>query len=167
MPSVAERIYLALHDRLLDIRGGAFNHDLQGRVHLARPSYDLTASDYPAVFFAMRQGGFGTVRGPGTAQHTTTTLTFDAVGIARASDGGSHCRAGLRLLADLRRALEVPDDMYLRTEIDGTPKQLLGDELLIVDAEWEPAPPGFDFDIVGVGIACSYPHKYGDPDHVS
>ncbi|MCR6700853.1 MAG: hypothetical protein NVV68_06775 [Dokdonella sp.] len=115
MPSVAARILTRLQARLLAIRGqGAMVHDLQGRVYLRRPTYDVDAESLPAVFLVRRPSS-GTTREqrPGASSTlSTTTVIFDAIGLVRADDD-----SGLQaehLLADMQRALERPDDVWLR-----------------------------------------------------
>jgi hypothetical protein len=169
MPSVAERIYTALADRLRNIRGqGCMSEDLQGRIYMQRPDYDLDAESYPAAFIAPRQGsGFQFTQKPGSSELSATTLTFDVVGVIGASKDTTAAVKGLRLMADLHRALEVQSDLNLEVTIDGVKVRLLSEELRIVDAQYEPAPSGFDFEVVGVGVACVFPQKYGDPDYVA
>ncbi len=165
MPSVAARILKALHARLLDIRGqGDMVNDLQGRVHLHRFGYDLDAEAAPAVFIARRAGG-GTdlVQRPGAnlLLHDVTTV-YDVVGVV--AQGNACSLDGEHLLADIIRALERPDDVFLRCDALG--KNLLSQELRLVDVQFAELPAGAAFDLVGVGVQCTHPHKYGDPDHV-
>lgn len=167
MPSVAERIYTALECRLRQIRGGAYCFDLQGRVFMQRPSYDLDVESTPAVFIAPRPGsGFRAEQRPGTAQFSDMTLTFDVVGIVANTKTAPATVNGLRLMADLQRALEQPADLFLSADVDGDTMNLLSQELRMIDAQFETPPDQFPFEVVGIGIECTYPHCYGDPDHV-
>lgn len=166
MPSVSARILKALHGRLLDIRGqGSMVNDLQGRVFMRRFGYDVDAEQLPAVFIARRVGG-GTelVQRPSQSlllQDMTTV--FDVIGVV--AQGGDCSLDGEHLLADLIRALEQPDDVYLRCE--ALNQNLLSQELRLVDVQFAELPIGAPFDLVGVGVQCTHPHKYGDPDHVA
>jgi hypothetical protein len=165
MPSVAERVLTALAERLDAIRGGSFNNNLQGRVHLSRPSYDLATEDVPAVFLAPRSGGgFSRERKPGTSELSDTTLVVDVVGVLSTVPDSSI--AGLRMLADLQAALELPDDLLMLTEIDGKTKGLLCDELTLIDINFASASDDFAFDHVVVGVQCTWRHFYGEPDRV-
>jgi hypothetical protein len=165
MPSVAERVLNALAERLDAIRGGTFNNDLQGRVYLSRPSYNLATEEVPAVFLAPRSGGgFSRERKPGTSELSDTTLVVDVVGVLSTVPDSSI--AGLRMLADLQAALEIPADKHLRVDIDGRSVNLLSDELTIIDIEFVPASDVLPFDHVVLGVQCPFPHTYGDPDNV-
>lgn len=164
MPSVAARILKKLRDRLDAIDGGVdFNNDLQGRIFLSRPTYDADEERLPAVFLSRRIGG-GTTREqtPGKSELSTTTVVFDAIGVI--AIGGSCAVDAEDLLADLHRALEVPDDLYLRDEQLG--KNLLSQELQITDVEFNVPEAEIPVVLVSVSISCTYPHKYGDPDYV-
>lgn len=164
MPSVAARILKKLKGRLDAIDGsGDFENDLQGRIFLSRPAYDADAEKKPAVFLARRIGG-GTTReqAPGKSELSTTTVVFDAIGVIAL---GNECAVTAEdLLADLHRALEIPDDLYMRDEQLG--KNLLSQELQITDVEFNIPEAEIPVVLVSVSISCTYPHKYGDPDYV-
>jgi hypothetical protein len=158
-------ILQALACRVRDIRGqGAMISDLQGRVHLSRPSYDLAAESYPAAFVARREGG-GTTRdrAPGYASESNVSITFEVAGvIPRGLESGIAAEG---LLADFQRAIERADDPFMRDAALG--KNLLAEELFITDVSLEPAPDGSAFEALSVGVVCVYPYRYGDPDHVA
>lgn len=166
MPSVASRILLKLRDRLLTIRGqGRMVHDLQGRVFLRQPSYALDFEPLPAVFIVRRNGG-GTTLTPSPSVNETPsvdTVIYDVIGAVPASD--ETTLAGEELVADLRRALECPKDLFLFD--DSVKKNLLSEELRLISLELDPPEDARPYDFVGVGVACTYPHRYGDPDHVA
>lgn len=166
MPSVAARILLALQARLLEIRGqGAMVNDLQGRVFLRRPSFDAEAEETPAVFLMRRVGG-GAQREQRPGENgvgSDTTVIFDAVGLVAST--GDSTLAAEHLLADMQRALEIPNDTFLRESCLG--KNLLTQELRLVSIELDPPIDVMPFELVGVGVQCAYPHEYGDPDHVA
>lgn len=165
MPSVAGRILLALQARLQDIRGqGGMVSDLQGRVLLQRFGYDVDAEMVPCVFIARRVGG-GTTRtlAPGAETLSDTTVVFDVVGVVHRS--ATSALAGEDLIADMQRALEIESDPFLRD--DCLDKNLLSQELQLVTIDTGPPEDGFEFELVSVGVQCTYPHKYGDPDHVA
>jgi len=166
MRSVAARILDMLTDRLRDIRGqGDYVYDLQGRIYLRRFSFDADIEDAPTVFIARRVGG-GTerVQKPGAEQLSDTTVVFDVVGVVALDSTASV--AAENLIADLQRALERPDDLFLR-DCDGSGRALLSQELQIVSIETAQPLDGFPFEVVAVGVQCTWPHKYGDPNHVA
>lgn len=163
MPSVAARVLCALRDRLLAINGqGAMRNDLQGRVYLRRWAYDANAEALPAVFIARRIGGGTTTeQKPGIGAEGDTTVIYDIVGVVRQDDASAL--AGEHLIADLQRALERPADLYLRDCEDGV--NLLSQELRLVAIDV--GAEGLAVEVVGVGVQCTWPHRYGDPDHVA
>lgn len=140
-------------------------NDLQGRVLLRRPSWDMDAEDAPAVFVVRRNGG-GTSTYPAPGANSTLsdiTVIFDVIGVVRAS--ARSTLAGEELLADLQRALEIEADPFL---FDPTlVRNLLSQEMRLVSIELDPPEDGVPFDLVGVGVSCTYPHHYGDPNHVA
>ncbi len=164
MQSVAERVLRALGQRLLAIRGGDFACDLQDRVYFTRPSYDLPTEMVPAAFIARRPGGGATrQQKPGINVLSDTTVIFDVVGVV--ARGLDDALAVEQLLADFHRALEVPGDAYLRCPV--LQRNLLSAEIFLADVDLSPYTDGFPFEVTGVGVQCTWPHKYGDPDHVA
>jgi hypothetical protein len=162
MPSVAARIVLALQQRLLCIRGqGSYTHDLQGRVHLRRFTGDAQSDDLPAVYIARRVGGGEATTARPVPPHYDTTVTFDVVGVVKRSPNVTL--AGEALLADIQRALERGDDLFLADAETG--RNLLAQELAITSVETLDTDPVLD--AVAVGVTCTWPHTYGDPDHVA
>lgn len=140
-------------------------NDIQSRVFLRRPTYDLANEELPAIFLTRRVGG-GTTReqGPGTSTISSETIViFDAVGIVRADADSGLAAEGL--LADMQRALEIAGDTALFDRSDR--KNLLSQELQLVSVELDPYLDALPYDMVGVGIQCAYPHVYGDPDCVT
>ena len=168
MRSVAGRVLGMLADRLSDIRGqGDYVYDLQGRIYLRRFSFDADIEDTPSVFIARRVGG-GTERTqkPGAEQLSDMTVVFDVVGVVALNTTTSA--AAENLIADLQRALERPDDLFLRgCDGSGRARDLLSQELQIVSIETAQPLDGFPFEVVAVGVQCTWPHKYGDPNHVA
>ncbi len=162
-PSVAARVLQLLQQRLLAIRGqGDFTLDLQGRVYLKRLRYDAEVEAVPAVFVARRTGGGATVEGAKpVAPHSDMLVVFDVVGAVER--GGDCALAGEALLADIQRALELPDDLYLRDP--ELARDLLSRELALVTIETMDEHPSLE--LVGVGVACAWPHTYGDPSDVA
>lgn len=162
MASVAKQILAKLHARLVAIDGtGAFVNNIGDRVEKRRPRYDVDADTLPILFIYRRTGGDTREVKP-TDPHADVTLVFDVVGlVAVGADSGD---AAEDLLADVTRALELASDVYLHEGSIG--RNLLSQELMLVSADAEPAPPGSKVEVVAVGVRCIYPRKYGDPDHV-
>lgn len=157
MPSVAKRILSKLVDRLKAIDGtGEFNFNLKNNVLIRRPSYDRDDC-LPAIFIYRRN--------PDSREHNPElgfpvhTVIYDVVGLVQRTDTAGEALEDL--LADIERALEIPSDLCLR---DG--KNLLGTPLRLVTGETELAPDGSRVEAVSVGVQCTFPHKYGDPNYV-
>lgn len=161
MPTVARQVLEALVDRLGSINGqGNMVNDLQGRIYLQRFGYDVDIERTPAVFIARRVGG-GVERNAQPGETTSdTTVVFDVVGVVERN--GEAALAMEDLIGDLHRALEVADDPFLAE----CGRNLLNQELQLVTVETAPPVDGFGFDVVGVGVSCTWPHVYGDPDRV-
>lgn len=162
MPTVARQVLEALVARLESINGqGEMVNDVQGRIYLQRFGYDVDIERTPAVFIARRVGG-GVERNALPGETTSdTTVVFDVVGVVKRD--GEAALAMEDLLGDLHRALEVADDPFLEGECG---RNLLNQELQLVTVETQPPVDGFGYDVVGVGVSCTWPHVYGDPDHV-
>jgi hypothetical protein len=158
--AVMSKILCALRDRLLTIDGqGEMVNDVQGRVFLRRPTFDSDHERAPSVFLRVRSITRSQQPSEGFFD---TTVTFDAIGIVKADE--DETLAGLEFKADIYRALEIEDDEFLR---DGECEaNLLNQELAIVDAQIEDLQAASNFDLVGVGVQCTFPQKYGAPNHV-
>ena len=119
-------------------------------------------------FFGACQADYGRLADPSKAEpakpvapHGDITVIFDVVGAVKR--GAADALAGEALLADLQRALEQPADLYLRDADLG--RNLLSRELTLVSIETLDDHPSLE--LVGVGVACTWPHSYGDPCHVA
>lgn len=158
--AVISKILCALRDRLLSINGqGEMVNNLQGRVFLRRPTYDVEAEQIPAVFLRVRS--ITRTQQP-TNGFFDTTVIFDAIGLVKAD--ADETLAGLEMKADMYRALEVEDDQFLKDGDCGA--NLLNQELAIVDAQVEDLQDAMNFDVAAVGVQCTFPQKYGAPNHV-
>jgi len=160
MRSVAERILGVLESRLLLIDGsGEFHMDVARRVFLRRPTYDVDIESLPALFlFRLSETRTGSPEDGVEKQ-----VMFGLVGVVASSD-----RAGIeleRLLASAERALEQTDDMYLRDP--EMKKNLLSEALALTTGEIPPPEDGSKIESFSLGIQCTYPHVYGEPEHVT
>lgn len=166
--SVAGQILKRLKARLLCVNGtnGMLN-DVDGRVYLRRVTADAQHDAFPAIYIARRRGGGATrVVEPGLELTWRTQVIFDVVGIVPA--GEDTTLAGENLLADMYRAIEIPSDPWLATiASDGiTPTNLLMEELVVVDEVIDDIVASSPLDVVGFGVQCTFPQKYGDPNNV-
>lgn len=154
-------ILLALRDRLSRIDGaGKFNNDMTGRVHLGTPSVDLDASEMPRLYLARRRLGESQASLIGEFPQQSGVLIYDVIGIAKSSV--NDCEKGVeaeKLLADVRVAIEVPDDRFIKAELGN----LLSDELSIVEPEVDPEFLRASAEAFGVGVRCPVAQFYGDP----
>jgi hypothetical protein len=159
--SVTTRILRRIEHRLTAIDGtGAFINDLAGRVFMRRPTFDADSEPFPSVFVRVRQ--FTREFRP-EETFTDVVMVLDVFGIVANEDNSTF--AGAELLADLYRALEIDGDRFLKCPTTG--RDLLGAELQIVDVQLQDIQAPATFDLVGVGVSCPYPQKYGDPNHVT
>lgn len=161
MPTVAARILTALAQRLQAINGRyPYATDVEQRVLLRRPSYDWQEG-LPAVF-VYRKPSETQRRGLPNSELGDTTVSFGVAGVVRVED---NCAVTIEaILGDIHRALELPNDLYLRDRTLG--RNLLNQPLLITAIDTAPAQDALPFDIVEVTVQCTYPQKYGDPDYV-
>jgi hypothetical protein len=161
MPTaVISKILIALRDRLLTIDGqGEMVNDVQGRVLLRRPTFDADSERAPSIFLRVRTI---TRSQQPSESFFDVTVIFDAIGIVKADE--DETLAGLEFKADIYRALEIEGDKFLRD--DECNANLLNQELAIVDAQLEDLQAASTFDLVGVGVQCTFPQKYGAPNHV-
>lgn len=164
--TVAGKILFALRDRLLEIRGqGEFVFDLEGRVNLRRvdADLDLPQGSPPECFLYRRLGGGTTrVKSPVDGNFWDVTTIYDVVIVVPASSRSTV--EAEEALGDLHRAIEIVGDVYIRDAETGF--NLLGQELAVVDLQVDDVLAALPYDFVGIGIATTYPHKYGAPNYV-
>jgi len=160
--SVAAKILQALQARLLVVDGSeTFWHDLTGpkRIQLRRPTYDIDQEGGEPTVFIARRFGTGDER-IGDVDQINRIGIFDVIGLVP-SDRDDAGLAAEKLLADLERAMERSDDLFLRDAASG--RNLLAGELTIVDSAIDASFAESFFEICGFGIVCPWTHVYGDP----
>lgn len=160
--SVAKQIYKKLIDRLSAINGtGDFINDVESRIYLQRPSYDIENEILPAVFIYRRSSGDERTDAPVQA-FPEVTVVYDVVGLIKADSTAGYAIEDL--LADIERSLEIENDKYLAT--DGG-KNLLSQELRLINGQGAQSQDGKNYEAVAIGVECKFPKKYGDPNYVS
>ena len=160
---MSARVYERLFERLQCINGeGVFITELGRR--LRRGLFDTHLDNGQWVMsFGRRTGPSGEARTDQAGASTySKTVVFDAVvSVPRDSDAQAAIE---NALADIERAIELEDDLFLYDS-------QLNRNLLVAELRLEPAqleiPEGFDAAFLTVGIPCTFPHQYGDPDHVT
>jgi hypothetical protein len=163
--SVATRVLELLQSRLETIDGTApFVHDVSGAVALRRPVFDADRDPLPVVFISRRLGT-GDTRDfrQGSTKQIARVVTFDVVGLV-AGDGSTPGLEAEALLADIERALERADDEHLKDPTTGI--NLLSEPLMLVEPVIDDSAVRTGAELVGVGVRCAWPHRYGDPAFV-
>jgi hypothetical protein len=164
--SVASRIYAALKTRLGAINGVApYVNDATGRVFACFPSYDVlqegvSAPNSCAIFIFRRPLS---EQRSGRPQDPTISVTIVYHIVAVVPSGATAGEALELLLADIERAIEHKDDLYLRIDAK---TNLLSQELVLVGADFTLPEDAFQFESLAIGVQCTFPHVYGDPDNV-
>lgn len=167
MSSVSSKILAAIVGRLNAIDGtGLYNFDMRGRVFRCRPRWDLVG-DKLAIFVSRRAGGDAREQKPGTQSPVSdVTMIYDVIGVAPELEAGAEEGEVLeRLLEDIERALEVDDDRFLRDADSG--RNLLCDELILVDGEARLPEAWEDVERICVGVRCVHQHVYGKPEVIT
>jgi hypothetical protein len=163
--AVASLIAKRLQSRLCAIDGrGEMVFDVQRRVYLKGPQQDTTTPDLLPAIFVMRRLGGGATRTvqPGKDIYSDTTIVWDVIGILAANENDTI--AGEEFMADMVRALEIPEDPFLSLSCDGKKPFLLNQELTLIDVFVGDQIAALPFDIVGHGVSCTHPHQYGRPN---
>jgi hypothetical protein len=165
MQSVSEKELSLLFERLGAIDGtGAFNFDMRDAVFCSKPYHDAVSGLKAAIFIARRNGIDQRVaaKDPSTTNTIVTTI-FDVMAIAPV--GPLSGMVIEQLLADITRAIELPDDLFLRDPDTG--RNLVQQPIAVVDSEGELGDAWADFEFAVVGVRCVHPHVYGRPDAVT
>lgn len=164
--SVAAQVLLKLKARLDAIDGtGEFTYDLTGCVHMRRPTVDLIEQGKPCVFIHRRIAGETRELKAGSRSAVNVVAIWDVIGaVTSETDSDERGLAAEALLADITRALELDSDRAMFDAVSG--KNLTGG-VEVIEPEIDTSFVRANAEVVGVGVRCVWPHKYGDPSFIT